>query len=225
MVVKKSKIARRFGEDIWGTIIAKGKGFVQDFLVSKRIRVNPYHAYRIDIGKPRQRRRYLSQFGKILYSRIKISLFYGGLKKYKFKIFAKQAAVKRGNFRNRMSSIMERRLRVVVYRMNFAASMEESRDFIRLGYVMVNKEIILFPDKLINVGDVIDIIDDKKEFVFRKLIDRIYMHRLWVVPRYIEVNYSILSGLYYREPTFIDIMYPFKVDKRVFDANYFGKIK
>jgi ribosomal protein S4 len=226
MVVKKNKFSRRFDEDIWGNILTKARGKVYKYILEGKRNNNFYRGYRVDIGKPKRRKKHLSAFGKILMWRRKLSLFYGGIKRFQFKNIEKTICKSSSNFNNLMGGYLERTLSAVVYRMNFGMSVEESINFIRLGYIMVNKEIILYPNKVIKVGDIVEVVDFKKKFVYNKLL--VYLRAnnyFFKLPKYIGVNYNLLLGVVLLEPDFLEIPYPFKVRPRVFSVDFFGKTK
>jgi small subunit ribosomal protein S4 len=225
MVKKKNRITRRFGEDIWGTVISKGFGNVYKYLMEMRRWKNFNTSYRVDIGKPRIKRVHLSSYGRILYWRRKLCLFYGGLRTYKFKNIERFGAKRLNFLEDVVGFSLERRLCTMLYRMNFASSIEESKKLIRLGYVLVNKEVILYPEKQLNVGDVIDLADNIKKLVYANLCRRVILKKIFKVPHFFEINYKLLSGLIYTIPKFSEIPYTFAVKKKVFISDYFGKMK
>lgn len=107
---------------------------------------------------------------------------------------------------------LEKRLDVIVYRMNLSKSIFHSRYMITHGYIYVNSARITIPSFTVCKNDIIQV----KHTYFKHLISNLvatsstrtrsrrpYANRKRsniaygsIVPAYLEMNYKILSGIY-----------------------------
>ena len=93
MKVKKYKSCRHLDSDIWGTILGKGKltkislDMQQEYIEQNTRRA----VYTLFVSKLKKKKR-LSLYGKLLYNRRKVCLFYGNMTRSAYKY----AGVKEG---------------------------------------------------------------------------------------------------------------------------------
>lgn len=118
----KAKLCRKFGENIFGT--AK-----YDRILGKRKFPAGQHGHSM--------RRKLSDYGLHLKEKQKLRLTYCLLEK-QFKNYFVKAAKAVGVTGDNLMQMLERRLDNVVYRMGFAATRMQARQFINHGHFMVN---------------------------------------------------------------------------------------
>ncbi|HNQ43642.1 MAG TPA: 30S ribosomal protein S4 [Candidatus Cloacimonadota bacterium] len=137
----KAKLCRRFGENIFGT--AK-----YDRILAKRKYPAGQHG--------RTMRRKLSDYGVHLKEKQKLRLTYCLLEK-QFKNYFVKAARATGVTGDNLMQMLERRLDNVVYRMGFAATRMQSRQFINHGHFMVNGKKVDIPSFLVKAGDIIEV--------------------------------------------------------------------
>jgi ribosomal protein S4 len=173
---KKNKICRKYCEDIWGEITYKAKeNKITKWMYSqleKGVEGKEELLYRVDVVKPKERRKRLSIYGELLSQRRKVCMFYGGMRRGELRRICKEG-LKRGIVSDYVVGELERKLESVVYRMNFAISMEEARQRIRSGKIAVNKEVVSYPGIKIKEGDIVEVIPMCKEEVFKELKDRL----------------------------------------------------
>jgi len=62
--------------------------------------------------------------------------------------------------------LIELRLALIVYRMNFCQSILEAMQYIYAGYILVNKEIIKEINYTVKIGDIIELIFYKRKECF-----------------------------------------------------------
>ncbi|PIZ95293.1 MAG: 30S ribosomal protein S4 [Candidatus Magasanikbacteria bacterium CG_4_10_14_0_2_um_filter_37_12] len=154
----KNKIARRFGVNLGlKTNAAK---------VSRRLTQRPgVHG----ATRPKS----LSSYGKQLVEKQKAKFIYG-LRERQFRSYANEANRREGDSGRNLQEILEARLDNVVYRMGFAITRAQARQFVNHGMFTVNDKKIGIPSYLVKVGDVVKIKDNKaKKSLFHDITDRL----------------------------------------------------
>ena len=103
-----------------------------------------------------QRRTKLSEFGMQLREKQKVRRVYGVIEKQLRGVFDR-ASKKRGVTSEAFFQLLELRLDNVVYRMGFASSRSEARQFVRHNHVLVNGKRCNIPSAGMKVGDMIQV--------------------------------------------------------------------
>ena len=134
----KQKLARRFGEPIFGP--------------SKALERKPY--------RPGQhgnaRRRKESEYSTQLKEKQKAKYTYGLLEK-QFRNLFEKAARKKGVTGENLLKFLESRLDNVVFRLGFARTRRQARQLVAHGHVMVNDRVSGIPSHLLRPGDIVEI--------------------------------------------------------------------
>lgn len=154
-------------------------------------------------GPPRKRRAKLSDYGVQLREKQKIRKTYGLLEKGFQKLFI-EAATSKGVTGERMLSLLERRLDNVVYRMGFASSRMQARQFIKHNHILVNSVIVNIPSFRVKEGTVVGM---REHFMNNVVLeDAIKLSKATSsVPEWVEVDYEKKSGKVIRLPNRQDI--------------------
>ena len=107
-----------------------------------------------------------------------------------------------------MLSLLERRLDNVVYRMGFASSRMQARQFVQHGHVMVNGRVVNVASFRVREGSTIEMREDYRANVM--LEDSIKLAKaLSSLPEWIEVDFENRKGRILRVPSRQDITAPF----------------
>ncbi|HIG73177.1 MAG TPA: 30S ribosomal protein S4 [Bacteroidetes bacterium] len=134
----KQKLARRFGEPIFGP--------------SKALERKPY--------RPGQhgnaRRRKESEYSVQLAEKQKAKYTYGLLER-QFRNLFEKAARKKGVTGENLLKFLEARLDNVVFRLGFARTRRQARQLVTHGHVMVNDRVSAIPSHMLRPGDVIEV--------------------------------------------------------------------
>ena len=112
-------------------------------------------------GPPRKRRTKLSDYGVQLREKQKIKRMYG-LMEGQFRRVFEDASRAKGVTSAQMMSLLERRLDNVVYRMGFASSRMQARQFVQHRHVTVNGKIVNIPSFLLRPGDIVAVRERSK---------------------------------------------------------------
>lgn len=121
--------------------------------------------------KGQDRRGKLSEYGLQLREKQKVKRFYGMLEKQfrrYFEIAEKMPGITGDNF----LQLLERRLDNVVYRLGFASSRIEARQFVLHGHILVNDRKVNIPSYQVDEGDIISVKEtSRKSKRFKEVLE------------------------------------------------------
>ncbi len=140
----KTKIARKFGEPIFGTDRAFEK--------------KNYPPGQHGINK---RRRKTSEYGLQLQEKQKAKYTYGILEKQFRNLFEKASAAK-GVTGEVLLQLLESRLDNVVFRLGISPSRRGARQLVAHGHITVNGEVVSIPSYTLRGGDIIGVREKSK---------------------------------------------------------------
>jgi small subunit ribosomal protein S4 len=140
----KTRIARKFGEPIYGA----------DKYFDKRNYPPGFHG-------PSRRRRKLSEYGIQLKEKQKAKYTYGVLEKQFANLFHKAQRTK-GVTGVVLLQLLETRLDNVVYRLGIAKTRAAARQLVNHRHIVVNGKVVDIPSCLIKPGDVIGVREKSK---------------------------------------------------------------
>ena len=112
-------------------------------------------------GQHGQRRAKISEYGLQLREKQKAKFMYGVSEK-QFRKYFKEAARIEGNTGANLITLLERRLDNVVFRMGFATTRANARQFTTHGHVLVDGKKVDIPSYLVKAGQKIEIREKSK---------------------------------------------------------------
>ena len=196
IIKSKYKISRRWKTSIWGD----GK--------------DAFHTrnYRPGQHGPTGRVK-TSDYGLHLQAKQILKAHYGRVTEKQFSNIFALANKMKGNTAENFAGLLEKRLDMVVYRMNLAPTIFAARQLVSHGNVRLNGKKVNIPSMRLKEGDKVELKESAKQIV-------VYMESAQkqerAVPGYLSMDPSTMSGEFVRVPMISDIPYPF-------EAN-FGKI-
>jgi small subunit ribosomal protein S4 len=116
---------------------------------------------------PKARAGKRSDYGHQLREKQKLKRIYG-MQEKQFVLFFERALRMPGITGENLFMLLERRLDNVVYRMRFATSRAQARQFVLHGHFSVNGKVVDVPSFLVKPNDVIEVKDSSKNFVLIK---------------------------------------------------------
>lgn len=140
----KTKIARKFGEAIYG----------EDKYFDRRKYAPGQH------GSSR-RRKSLSDYGVQLKEKQKAKYIYGLLERQFRNVFEK-ASRKDGVTGEILLQMLEARLDNVVYRLGIASTRSQARQFVGHKHILVNGDVVNIPSYQLRIGDVVEVRERSK---------------------------------------------------------------
>ncbi len=173
----KNKIARRFGVNL-GLKSNPTK-------VARRLSQPP------GVHGPKKRPGASSSYGKQLLEKQKAKLLYG-LRERQFARYVKMATSQTGDSGVTLQRILESRLDNIVYRLGFALTRAQARQFVSHGMFKVNGRKNNIPSHLLKVGDEISLAENKtKKQIFVGIEDRLSKIEL---PAWLKIDPTKKSG-------------------------------
>ena len=135
----KSKICRRLGVNLWG----RPK--------------NPIVKRDYPPGQHGAKRRKASDYSQQLAAKQKLRRYYGNITERQFRRVYQEASRRRGDTAENMIGLLEQRLDIVVYRLNFVPTVFAARQFVNHGHILVNDHRVDIPSYQCKPGDVIQV--------------------------------------------------------------------
>lgn len=141
--------------------------------------------------KPNTSKRKVSEYSLQLKEKQKAKFIYGVLEK-QFRKYFEMASNKKGVTGENLLQILESRLDNVVFRLGYATTRAQARQFVTHGLFVVNGNKVDIPSYLVKPEDVITVKEDKKDYKILKELAEVNKSR--VVPKWLEKDIDNLSG-------------------------------
>jgi small subunit ribosomal protein S4 len=190
-VQAKNKICRRLGVNLWG----RPK--------------NPIVRRDYPPGEHGSKRRKISGYGQQLAAKQKLRGYYGNMTEKQFRRVYQEAIRRRGDTAENMIGLLERRLDILVYRLNFVPTVFAARQFINHGHVLINGRRVDIPSYVCREGDVVEVKESSRQL---PMVLATVQHPEKDVPDYLSVDYRALKGTFVRTPKLADVPYPVQME-------------
>jgi small subunit ribosomal protein S4 len=190
-VQAKNKICRRLGVNLWG----RPK--------------NPIVRRDYPPGEHGSKRRKTSGYGQQLAAKQKLRGYYGNMTEKQFRRVYQEAIRRRGDTAENMIGLLERRLDILVYRLNFVPTVFAARQFINHGHVLINGRRVDIPSYVCREGDVVEVKESSRQL---PMVLATVQHPEKDVPDYLSVDYRALKGTFVRTPKLADVPYPVQME-------------
>ncbi len=190
-IAAKNKICRRLGVNLWGRT------------------KSPLARRDYGPGEHGQKRRKLSDYATQLAAKQKLKRYYANMTEKQFRRAYEQASSVKGDTGENLIGLLERRLDVAIFRMNFVPSFFAARQFINHGHVKVNGKRVNIPGYVLKEGDSIEIGDKGRNML---LVLEALQAQERDVPEYLSVDYNALKGQFVRMPQLADVPYPVQME-------------
>lgn len=167
------------------------------------------------------------RYGKYYYKKIKRSklyyklfrqekilrAYYGNLTKRQFKNIFKKTFINAAYKQNPLL-YLETRLDIFLVRVRWVNSIFEAKQFILHGHILVNGRVITYCNYTLKNGDIVQVNQVKIPFIVDKLLTNLKNSKelFLTVPKYIHVNYNIMSAILLKLPTVRHIPYLVKLN-------------
>ncbi|HHV36973.1 MAG TPA: 30S ribosomal protein S4 [Candidatus Cloacimonetes bacterium] len=198
----KAKLCRRFGENIFGAS-------KYDRILARRKYPAGQHGQNM--------RRKLSDYGVHLREKQKLRFTYCLMEK-QFHNYFKKAAKAGGVAGDNLLQFLERRLDNVVYRMGFARTRMQARQFVNHGHFTVNGKKVDIPSFLCKAGDIIEVRPKSRSMQFIK--DALDLSESTSPYSWITIDKDNMRGSFEEIPVADEI--PVTVDMRLI-VEYYSK--
>jgi small subunit ribosomal protein S4 len=129
-----------------------------------------------------------------------------GLSEKQFHLFFKRAERQKGATGTNLLALLERRLDNVVYRLGFANSRAQGRQFVLHNHFLVNGKKVNIPSFLVKVGDAIEVKEKSKKVA--AISDSIEAVVRRGIPQWLELEKEKSRGLVNGFPVREDLTMP-----------------
>jgi small subunit ribosomal protein S4 len=187
----KHKISRRYGINLWGRTNDPSE---------KRNFIPGQHG-------PSIGRRVTSDFGKQLAAKQVLRGYYANISEKQFRNIYKEAIRRKGDTGELLVALLESRLDVVVYRLNFVPTIFAARQFVNHKHVKVNGKTVNIASYRLNAGDVVEVKESSKQI---PIVIEATEAAERAIPDYLEGDMKARKGAFKREPLASEVPYPFK---------------
>ena len=153
----RSKVARRFGEPVFGP----------DKVLEKR----PYAPGQHGANK---RRKKMSEYGVQLREKQKAKAIYG-MREKQFRLFFERAKSKAGVTGDAMLAMCETRLDNIVYRLGFSPTRAGARQLVTHRHVTVNGKVCGIPSYIVRPGEVVSVREKDRDMI--AVVDSLKQHK------------------------------------------------
>ncbi len=189
----KYKISRRLGVNLWG----RGKDPFE-----KKNYVPGQHG-------PLGRRRMPSDYGTQLSAKQKLKGYYANISEKQFRRIFEEADNGKGDTGENLIGLLERRLDITIYRMNFVPTVYAARQFVSHKHVLVNGKTVNIPSYRLKVGDVVEV-KEKSQNIPMAIEASSSPEK--DIPEYLDVDVKKFKGTYVRVPQVDEVPYPVSME-------------
>ncbi len=189
----KYKISRRLGVNLWG----RDK--------------DPYERRNYVPGQhgPTVNRRIQSDFGKQLFAKQQLKGYYGNISEKQFRKTFQTASSLKGDAGENFIGLLETRLDIVIYRLNFVPTVFAARQFINHKHIKVNGQTVNIPSYKLKDGDEIEIKEASKQI---PMVIEATDTPERDIPDYLEVDLKAKKGKFIRIPNVDEVPYPVNME-------------
>jgi ribosomal protein S4 len=228
---RRVRVCRLYMMDMWGELLVKARKNIRlgESETNEVVRLMRWSKQRFMVQRRvkefylrmREVRRKQNLRGGRLRVKFKIKRYYGGMSQVEYEgILEKARKIKRSRrVRLRLIDIFvglfEKRVDVILFRMNVVNSVEEGQKCVREGKVLVNGRCVKNYKVILKLGDVVGLRDNLKRRFRCRFMSK--MREGGIVasyPRYLEVSYRSMSCVLWKEPCVREVPFVGKMDIR-----------
>lgn len=156
-------------------------------------------------GQHGQRRTKLSEYGQQLQEKQKAKILYG-IPEKQFRKYFKEAARRDGNTGSNLIALIETRLDNVVFRMGFATTRANARQFVTHGHVLVDGRKLDIPSYSVRAGQKIEIREKSKSN--SQIVRALELTNQTGMVDWVSVDKEKVFGIFTRIPTREEVVIP-----------------
>jgi small subunit ribosomal protein S4 len=156
-------------------------------------------------GQHGQSRTKLSEYGQQLQEKQKAKIIYG-ISEKQFRKYFKEAARKDGNTGSNLIALIESRLDNVVYRMGFATTRANARQFVTHGHILVDDKKVDIPSFIVKAGQKIEIKEKSKNN--NQIVRALELTNQTGMVDWVDVDKDKVFGIFTRVPEREEVVIP-----------------
>ena len=141
-----------------------------------------------------------------LHDLLKFRVYYGDMTIKKFRKYLKKINTRRLDFESKICFLLESRLDILLFRLNFVKNPREAREYIKCKKIKINDKIVINLNHQLYINDIISF-EKNLSFTFYKtlLLNLIDNKVLFNYPKYLEMNYNLMKCMFILYPTYKNI--------------------
>lgn len=148
---------------------------------------------------------HIKHLREILHFRV----YYGDYSIKKFRRYLKRVNRRRIDFESSILFLLESRLDILLYRLNFFKHPREARVFVQNKNVLVNNKIISNLNHHLYLHEIVSIKKKHKDFFFKNLVKKLSNKEVvFNNPKYIEISYKLLKWFFISTPKHEQVTIP-----------------
>lgn len=156
-------------------------------------------------GQHGQRRTKITEYGLQLREKQKAKFMYG-ISEKQFRKYFKEAVSREGNTGEILIKIIEQRLDNVVYRMGFATTRANARQFTTHGHILVDGKKVDIPSFIVKPGQKIEVKEKSK--TNPQVVRSLELTNQTGIVEWVDVDKDKVFGIFTRIPTREEVVIP-----------------
>jgi ribosomal protein S4 len=133
---------------------------------------------------------YIKHLREIMHFRV----YYGDYSIIKFRRYLKRLNKRRIDFESRILFLLESRLDILLYRLNFFKHPRESRIFVLNKNILINSRLVSNLHYHLSIHEIVSVKKKYKRFFYQKILQKLKNEDIiFNNPKYIEISYRLLK--------------------------------
>lgn len=136
-----------------------------------------------------------------LHNLLKFRVYYGDMTIKKFRKYLQKVNTRRLDFESKLCFLLESRLDILLFRLNFVKTPREAREYIKCKKVKINDKIVNSLNYQLYINDIITFDKNLSIHFYENLLNNLEKKKiLFNYPRYLEINYDLMKCLFISYP-------------------------
>lgn len=164
----------------------------------------------------------------------RLRIFYGLISYSEIKRLVKKSEKKRIGAYSYFFMLLESRLDIILYRLNFFDTIKEIKIFLKKGLIKIYRnnimnDYLIFKNPMyrLHLNDIFSIDKNLRFYFYKLFLKRLYNNnKVYNIPSYIEVNYKMFIGLFnYKLYNADNVPYYFEANPKIFYLLYVNRLR
>lgn len=136
-----------------------------------------------------------------LHNLLKFRVYYGDMTIKKFRKYLQKVNTRRLDFESKLCFLLESRLDILLFRLNFVKTPREAREYIKSKKVKINDKTINSLNYQLYINDIITFDKNLSINFYENLLNNLEKKKvLFNYPRYLEINYDLMKCIFISYP-------------------------
>lgn len=148
------------------------------------------------------RKIYVRDYIVRLHDLLRFRVYYGDMTIKKFRKYLQKVNTRRLDFESKICFLLESRLDILLFRLNFVKTPREGRQYIKCKKIKVNDKIVNKLNHQLYLNDVITFEKNISKIFYENLVLKIDNNKLlFNYPKYLEMDYNLMKCMFIYYPT------------------------